>query len=216
MEIILLGENFFIPHEAKRLSSVAVRFENSSEACLFDCGEGTQHYLVQSCLKNRQIRKIIISELNSNSCLGLIGLLATLSLNERIIPLQIYAPNGLCRYLRLFSRYSQTNFGYAIDISSVQVGVICQFSEYRILALPLTEDQKVFGYSILEKERIGKFRISQAQSLKIPLGPLYGELKRRNRLILSNGYLVNGKDLCEFPKRGRKFTYITYLVKKKR
>nr|YP_010336540.1 hypothetical protein MW557_pgp148 [Rhodospora sordida]UNJ14946.1 hypothetical protein [Rhodospora sordida] len=209
MEIILLGEKFFTPHYSRQISSVAVRLDNSNEACLFDCGESTQHYLIRSCLKNRHIKRIIISELNSDACLGIIGLLATFSLNERLVPLEIYGPEGFCKYLRLFSRYSQTNFSYQIKIFSVKMGVICQFSGYKIIAFPLTQYPFIFGYSIVEQEKAGKFRIYQAHRLKIPSGPIYGLLKQKTRFILSNGFILDGEDFCELPTRGRKFTYIT-------
>ena len=209
MEIIFLGERFFVPHYSRNIASVAVRFDNYKEACLFDCGEGTQNYLLQSGLKNKQIKRIILSELNSDTCLGVIGLLATFSLNERLVPLEIYAPERFCKYLRLFSRYSQTNFSYAVKIKYVKTGVICKFYDYKIIALALTSHSNTFGYSIVEKEKPGKFRIKEAQFLKIPSGPIYGDLKNHNKFILTNGLLINGKQLCELPKRGRKFTYLS-------
>nr|YP_010336737.1 hypothetical protein MW559_pgp149 [Stylonema alsidii]UNJ15143.1 hypothetical protein [Stylonema alsidii] len=209
MEIILLGEKFIPSYGSRRIASIAIRFDNYNEACLFDCGESTQHYLLRSCLKNRQIKRILISELNSEACLGIIGLLATLSLNERLNPLELYGPQNFCKYIRLFSRYSQTNFAYPINIIQVKPGIISEFYNYRIIALPLVSNPMIIGYSIIEREKLGKFRIHKAQQFKIPLGPIYGALKRRKKFILSNSFIINGQSFCEPPKKGRKFTYIT-------
>lgn len=209
MEIILLGEKFSIPHYSRSIASVAVRFDNYNELCLFECGEGTQNYLLHSCLKNKQIKRVIISELNSNCCLGMVGLLATFSLNERISSLEVHGPEGFCKYLRLFSRYSQTNFSYPIKIFPVKTGTICQFSDYQIIATSLKSFPDIFGYSIIEQEKPGKFQISKAQSLKIPSGPIYGHLKKKEKFILSNGFVINGQNLCDKPRQGRKFTYLT-------
>lgn len=211
MEIILLGEKFSTKYATRNISSVAIRFDNYNESCLFDCGEGTQHYILFSSLKSRQIKRIMISELNSDSCLGIVGLLATFSLNERITALDIYAPPGFCKYLRLFSRYSQTNFSYPVNFFSIQEGIICSFSEYQVLASSLRSYPEIYGYSIIEKERMGKFKIDYAQNFKIPPGPLYKNLKIRDKFILNNGLVISGKHFCEQPKRGRKLTYITHL-----
>nr|YP_010336343.1 hypothetical protein MW428_pgp149 [Goniotrichopsis reniformis]UNJ14749.1 hypothetical protein [Goniotrichopsis reniformis] len=215
MEIILLGERFPTAQSSRQIASVAIRFDNYSEVCLFDCGESTQHYLLRSYLKNRHIKRILISELNSDSCLGIIGLLATFSLNERFDSLEIYGPWTFCKYLRLFSRYSQTNFSYPLQIMAVSLGLVCQFSNYRIITFPLITNQSIFGYSIIEQEKLGKFRINQAQALKIPLGPIYGFLKQKTRFLLNNGYVINGKNFCESPRRGRKLTYITCFSPRK-
>lgn len=215
MEIILLGEKLFVPYYARQISSIAVRFGNYNEICLFDCGESTQHHLLRSSIKSKQIKRVFISELNADSCLGIIGLLATFNLNERLLPLEIYGPNGFCRYLRLFSRYSQTNFSYSINTISVQMGKICKFSEYKVIALPLSNRAKVFGYSILQKERIGKFRIAKARALRIPSGPLYGFLKNRIKFTLHNGCSIIGKDFSELPKKGKKFTYVARFYNRK-
>nr|YP_009296750.1 hypothetical protein Bangp_011 [Bangiopsis subsimplex]AOM66093.1 hypothetical protein Bangp_011 [Bangiopsis subsimplex] len=211
--MIILGDKFSAPYSTRVVSSIVVRFDNCNESCLFDCGEGTQHYLLRSCIKSRQIKRIIISELTSDSCLGIIGLLATLSLNERTFPLNIYGPKGFCKYLRLFSRYSQTNFSYALNIICVRNGIICQFSDYKIIAMTLNNSYpSIYGYSILEKERMGKFRVDYAQKLLIPFGPLYGDLKKLNKLILNNGSVLNGKNFCQPPMRGRKLTYISHCT----
>lgn len=183
MEIIFLGENNFSPNSSRRIVSVAIRFDNYNETCLLDCGESTQHYLLRSSLKSKHITKIIISELSADSCLGIIGLLATFSLNERSIPLHIYAPDKFCRYLRLFSRYSQTNFSYGVNIHSVYLGIVCQFSDYRIIACPTSRFSDNFGYSIVEKEKLGKFKINMAIQLKIPFGPIYGKLKKKQFFV---------------------------------
>lgn len=80
MEIVFLGTSSGVPTRSRNVSSLAVRLKQRGEIWLFDCGEGTQHQLLQSDLKVGRIRRIFITHMHGDHVFGLMGLLASIGL----------------------------------------------------------------------------------------------------------------------------------------
>src|SRR5690625_6875023 len=66
---------------------------------LFDCGENAQMRMLQAGLKRSKIQNIFISHFDTDHYSGLMGLLATLQLQRREIPLRIVGPVGIKEYV---------------------------------------------------------------------------------------------------------------------
>ena len=99
LSIIFLGTGGSWPTVKRNVSSVALK--RAGEILLFDCGEGTQRQFQRSSLSYMQISKIFITHFHGDHFLGLPGLIQTMQLNDREIPLYIYGPKT---YRRLFKR----------------------------------------------------------------------------------------------------------------
>ncbi|MGH9902582.1 MAG: MBL fold metallo-hydrolase, partial [Pyrinomonadaceae bacterium] len=66
-----------------------------------------------------------------------------------------------------------------------------------------------FGYCVVERDRPGAFDAERAAALGIPSGPLYGRLKRGERVTLTDGREFDGAELCGPTERGRRVAYCT-------
>lgn len=183
-----------------------------AEVWLFDCGEGTQHQLLRSDVRSSQITRIFVTHMHGDHTYGLMGLLASCGLAGNPSRIDIYGPPKLDEYLRACGRYSQTNFSYPVKVHTVEPGVVFEDDEYAVSCLPLTHRVPAFGYRIAEKDKPGRFNVEQATALGIPSGPLYGKLKRGETVILPDGRLINGADLCGKTQIGRKFVYCTDTI----
>ena len=93
LSIIFLGTGGSWPTVKRNVSSIAIK--RAGEIILFDCGEGTQRQFQKSKLSYMQISKIFISHFHGDHFLGLPGLIQTMQLNDRDIPLHIYGPKGM-------------------------------------------------------------------------------------------------------------------------
>lgn len=212
MQITFLGTSSGVPTRSRNVSSIALRLPQRSEVWLFDCGEGTQHQLLRSDLKLSQITRIFITHMHGDHIYGLMGLLASCGLAGNPSRIDIYGPPKLEDYLKACSRYSQTHFSYPIKVHAVKPGLVCQDDNFSVYCAPLTHRVPAFGYRITEKDKPGQFNVKKAQSLGIPPGPIYGQLKRGEVVELSDGRRIRGVDLCGPTQAGRKFVYCTDTI----
>ncbi len=201
-----------MPTRARNVSSVALRLPQRAEVWMFDCGEGTQHQLLRSDLRISQIRRIFVTHMHGDHTFGLMGLLASCGLAGNPERIDIYGPPDLDDYLRACSRYSQTHFSYPVKVHTVKPGVVFEDEEFSVRCALLKHRVPAFGYRITEKDRPGHFDVEKAKTLGIPSGPLYGQLKRGERVTLPDGRQINGAELCGQIEVGRKIAYCTDTV----
>ena len=179
---------------------------------LFDCGEGTQHQILRSDLKLSQIRRIFITHLHGDHLFGLPGLLASVGMAGHAERIDIYGPAGLDDYLSDTIRSSETRFSYQTEVHTVAAGEVFEDDEFRVGCSALVHRLPTFGYSVTERDRAGIFDVERARSLGIAPGPLYGRLKRGERVTLADGREVDGRQLCGPTVTGRRVAYCTDTI----
>jgi ribonuclease Z len=212
LQITFLGTSSGVPTRTRNVSGVALRLPQRAEVWLFDCGEGTQHQFLRSELKISQLSRIFVTHMHGDHIFGLMGLLASCGLAGNPQRIDIYGPPDLDEYLKACRRYSQTHFSYPIKVHTVRPGVIYEDDEYRVQCQLLKHRVPAFGYRITEKDRPGQFDVEKAAALGIPPGPIYGQLKRGETIVLPNGRRVDGASLCGPTQAGRKFVYCTDTI----
>jgi ribonuclease Z len=179
---------------------------------LFDCGEGTQHQLLKSDLKISQIRRIFITHLHGDHLFGLMGLLASAGMAGHAERIDVYGPSGLDQYVRDATRSSETRFSYPVEVHTVEAGTIFEDDEFTVSCRQLLHRVQTFGYRIMERDRAGAFDVERARELGIPPGPLYGSLKRGERVTLADGRDFEGRDFCAPDIAGRRIAYCTDTI----
>ncbi len=212
MEITFLGTSSGVPTRSRNVSGVAMRLPQRAEVWLFDCGEGTQHQFLRSELRVSQLRRIFVTHMHGDHIFGLMGLLASCGLAGNVEEIDIYGPPDLDEYLKASRRYSQTRFAYPVRVHTVEPGKVFEDDEFTVTCLPLKHRVPAFGYRVSEKDRPGHFDVEKAKALGIPSGPLYGQLKRGERVTLPDGQVIDGRTLCGETEVGRKAVYCTDTV----
>ncbi|HJQ30674.1 MAG TPA: ribonuclease Z [Pyrinomonadaceae bacterium] len=210
MRITFLGTSAGVPTRSRNVSCVALRLAQRGEVWLFDCGEGTQHQLLRSDLNISQVRRIFITHMHGDHMLGLMGLLATCGMTAHARGIDIYGPRPLADYVREVSRRTQFQTNYPLEVHEVKEGgTVFEDDEYAVTCAPLKHRLPAFGYRVDEKDRPGHFDVEKAMELGIPPGPLYGRLKRGERVTLDDGRTFDGADFCGPDIKGRTVVYCT-------
>ena len=209
MRVTFLGTSSGVPTRARNVSCVAFRPPQRAEVWLFDCGEGTQHQLLRSDLNISQVAHVFITHMHGDHVLGLMGLLATCGMTAHARAIHIYGPRPISDYVREVSRRTQFQTNYPLEVHEVSAGPVFEDDEYTVTCAPLKHRLTAYGYRVTEKDRPGHFDVERAQQLGIPSGPLYGKLKRGERVTLPDGRTFDGADFSGPPLRGRSVVYCT-------
>lgn len=202
LNIIFLGTGGSWPSVKRNVSSLAIK--RAGEIVLFDCGEGTQRQFQKSNLSYMQISKIFITHFHGDHFLGIPGLIQTMQLNDREIPLHIYGPKGMTKLLdQLLSLgYYKPNyeiFGHDIDQDDV-----LNFEGYKIKVLSVKHGVPALAYCLIEDKRPGKFNKTKALKLGIPEGPLFSKLQKGENVVLKYGQKITPKMVLGPSRKGRK------------
>jgi ribonuclease Z len=205
MRIIFLGTGGSIP--TRERGSPAIAIVRKREVILFDCGEGTQHRMAAAHVSFNRPTRIFVTHLHGDHVLGLPGLLQTMSLLEREIPLQIYGPRGLASFVGAFtSILGAPTFPLEIN-ELVEEGVAYSGPEYRVEAVRADHEGESWSYGLFENPRPGRFHPERARMLGIPMGPLWRRLQYGERVVLDDGRVIEPEEVVDPPREGRKIIY---------
>lgn len=205
MLVTFLGTGSGAPSTKRNVSATAVTFRSSGKWWLFDCGEGTQHQLLHSPLKVSQLEKIFITHLHGDHLFGLLGLLASRSLSARVeTPINVYGPAGLKQYVQAVMAASPMHISYPLEFHTIEPGIVLETDALTVTCAPVMHRVPCFAYAIEEKPSPGKFQVEKAKMLGVPPGPLFGALKRGERVVLPDGREIDGCALSGPSQPGRK------------
>jgi ribonuclease Z len=207
IRILFLGTSAGAPTRERNMSCVAVVLDGS--ALLFDCGEGTQHQLLRSPLRFGAVDALFITHLHGDHLFGFPGLIATLGMYGRTLPLDVYGPPGLVAYYEAVRRTSFFNPAFPVKIREVREGVVRQQDGYRVEAAPLQHSVECLGFAVIEDDRRGVFDLARARDRGVPEGPLFRRLQHGEDLTLDDGRLVRSHDVVGPTRRGRRIVFCT-------
>jgi len=202
MNIIFLGTGGSWPSIKRNVSAVAVK--RGSEIILFDCGEGTQRQFQKSKLSYMQISKVFITHFHGDHFLGLPGLIQTMQLNDRDIPLDIYGPKGMNKLLDQLLSLGYFKPNYEIISHEIDENDILDFEEYKINVIRVKHGVPALAYALEEKKRPGKFNKPKALKLGIPEGPLFSKLQHGETITLEDGRKITPDMVLGPSRKGRK------------
>jgi ribonuclease Z len=202
LSIIFLGTGGSWPTIKRNVTSIAVK--RAGEVILFDCGEGTQRQFQKSKLSYMQISKVFITHFHGDHFLGLPGLIQTMQLNDRDIPLYIYGPRGIAKLVTQLLSLGYFKPNYPIISHEINGGDTLDFEEYFIRVLNVKHGVPTVAYALIEKMRPGKFDKPKALKLGIPEGPLFSKLQHGENITLKDGKKITSDMILGPPRKGRK------------
>lgn len=156
---------------------------------LIDCGEGVQLQMVRYGVPMMKLDSIFISHAHGDHVFGLMGLLSTLGMKSRTIPLNIYGPPNLAPLLGFFQSFYGDGLSYEIRFTPVSVKgpeVIYSTKNLEVLAFPLHHKIATFGYLIREKEPMLNVRKEAVTRYGLTLAEI-GALKRGEDVLRPAG-----------------------------
>ena len=201
LKIIFLGTSASIPTKLRGLSSVALL--RGSELLLFDAGEGIQRALFASNLGFNRKTKIFITHLHGDHCIGLLGLLQTMSMLHRDKSVFIYGPSHLKPFLDCNINILGINPSFQIHLQEVNEGPILEDSEYVIKACRTYHMIESYAYCLEEKDRPGIFYPERVKEFGVPKGRLWSILQKGGSVVIDDR-TVTPLDVLGPPRKGRK------------
>lgn len=209
MELEFLGTGAGVPSKQRNVSSIALKLlDERNEIWLFDCGEASQHQILQTTLKPRKITKIFISHLHGDHIFGLPGFLSSRAHQGGDEALTIYGPKGIKEYVETSLKLSQSKLAYSIDFHEIEKeGILFEDETFRVLTKKLAHSLPSYGYRVEEKDQLGHLDAEQLLADGLPSGPLFGQLKAKGK-VEYGGKLYQREDYLSEDVKGRVVTII--------
>lgn len=189
LEVLILGNSASMP--AYQRNPSAQLLHTDFGLLLIDCGEGTQMQLKRYKVKLLKIKAIFISHLHGDHYLGIFGLLSTMSLTGRKIPLHLYAPVELADIIRLQHKVSQTVLNYPLlffPTNTDQPAQIFENDSMTIHTVPLRHRIACAGFLFKEKPKKHKIHIELFKEK--PTTPQILQLKNGQSVVDEQGNVL--------------------------
>ena len=202
MKLVFLGTSGAMPTTDRGLTCICLVKDN--EILMFDAGEGAQISYLKSGLPWNKKMKIFVTHLHGDHCIGILGLLQTMNLQNRTESVEIFGPDGIDEFIAANIKILNFGLSFPVLISRVNEGLIVDEKDYSVFANDANHGIPAFSFRFDEKDRPGKFFPENAKALEIPEGELWRELQMGNSIEI-DGKEIFSSQVTGKRRPGRKF-----------
>lgn len=181
IKITFIGTGGSWPSPGRGLPAVAVQIDDIIN--LFDCGEGSQKQLMKSRISFMGIDNVFLTHFHGDHFLGLLGMVQSMSFNNREKPLNIYGPKGAIRILSAALNVGYYRPKFDIRITELDFSSHYDFGKFTITTLKNDHTVPAMSYRMEEPELVRIDR-EKADQLGIPARRLE---ELRNKGAISHG-----------------------------
>lgn len=128
---------------------------HSGKLYMIDCGEGTQTQFLRYGFHPGQLEHIFISHAHGDHCLGLVGLLSSLSLDKRTTDINLHVPSDFVDILKAQIDFFVTHAEFNIRIHPIdcqEPTLIFSDQHFDVTAFPLEHRVPCYGFLFREKQ----------------------------------------------------------------
>jgi len=183
MKLVFLGTSASQPTENRGLSCICL--EKEGEILMFDAGEATQISYMKSGLGWNKKMRMFVTHLHGDHCVGILGLLQTMSMQNRTETLEIFGPSGIDEFIAANIKILNFGLSFPILITIVKEGKILENEKFSMYACKANHSVTAFSYLFKEKDKPGRFNVEKAKELGIPEGELWNKLQNGNEIIIN-------------------------------
>jgi ribonuclease Z len=201
--LTFLGTSASVPSAERNHPGLLV--ETGSHRIMVDCGEGTQRQLLRSGAGFRRLDRILLTHGHFDHVLGIPGLFSTLRLRRSVDLMTIHgSPGTLDVVVRMLAGlWGEGRAPIPLELVPLTPGQVLDASEFTIGCFPVRHrDTDSFGFSFESRVR-RHLRPGRLASLRVPDGPLRGELAEGRPVTLADGRTISPEDVLG-PPEGRK------------
>ena len=176
-----------------------------------DAGEGVQQQLIRRGINPLRLRAVFISHLHGDHCFGLFPLIATLGLEGKRTPLDIYAPAPMGDILEYHRRYFWDDLPYEVkwhEVRTTEHTIIMQNNTLEVWSIPLRHRVPTAGFLFKEKQpglNVDKFKI---EKYGLSIAQIVAA-KRGEDIELENGEVIPNSELTYIPYQARSYAYLS-------
>ncbi|MDH3312556.1 MAG: ribonuclease Z [Nitrosopumilus sp.] len=201
MKLVFLGTSAAQPTEKRGLSCICL--EREGEILMFDAGEATQISYMKSGLGWNKKMKMFVTHLHGDHCIGILGLLQTMSMQNRTETLEIFGPDGIEEFIAVNIKVLNFGLSFPVLITIIKEGKVFEDKKYLIYACKANHSVTAFSYLFIEKDKPGRFNIDEAKKLGIPEGELWNKLQNGNEIEI-NGKIIKPDQILGEKRPGKK------------
>jgi len=201
MKLVFLGTSAAQPTENRGLSCICL--ERDGEIFMFDAGEAAQISYLKSGLGWNKKMKIFVTHLHGDHCIGILGLLQTMTMQNRTEPLEIYGPKGIDEFISANIRILNFGLSFPILISIITQGKILDSKSYSVYVCKASHSIQAFSYRFEEKDKPGRFNLEKAKELGIPEGHLWNKIQNGEQ-IEYDGKIIRPDQILGEKRPGKK------------
>jgi ribonuclease Z len=176
---------------------------------LIDCGEGAQMQMLKFGIKKHRIDAIFISHLHGDHYFGLLGLLTSMHLEQRLEPITLVCPMELKAILELNFSASNSKLCYVINYRFTQAKkpeLVYENKDIVVTSFPLVHRIPTTGFLIKENEKLKKIDIEKVKQYQIPTYYLK-EIKNGNDYENQSGEIIKNEWLTLPPDNPKSYAY---------
>ena len=184
MKLVFLGTSAAQPTENRGLSCICI--EREGEIMMFDAGEAAQISYMKSGLGWNKKMKIFVTHLHGDHCVGILGLLQTMSMQNRTETLEIFGPSGIEEFIAANIKVLNFGLSFPVLITIVKEGKIIENEKFSVHVCKANHSVVAFSYLFKEKDKPGRFSIEEAKKLGIPEGELWNKLQNGSQITIDS------------------------------
>lgn len=177
---------------------------------MIDCGEGTQVQFRRSRQKFTRLTHIFISHLHGDHIFGLIGLLSTLSLAGRTLPMHIYAHAELETLMRPQLDFFCKGIAYEVVFHALPTDgeshMIFEDRSVEVYTIPLRHRVPCCGFLFKEKALLPHIRRDMIDYLEIPYYAI-NSIKQGADWTTEDGRVIKNEELVFPAEHARTYAY---------
>ncbi|WP_371764915.1 MBL fold metallo-hydrolase [Massilia sp.] len=203
MEFQFLGTSSGTPSKTRNVSGLALRGPGGGWS-LVDCGEGTQHRILNTTLSLHDLRAIFITHLHGDHCYGLPGLLASAGMLNRTAPLALVGPPALRTFIDGVMATSELGLPYPLDYIAVDsLAGTPVLPDLAVDAIALSHRMPSWAYRFTERTVERKLDAARLRAAGVAPGPAWGELQQGLDAVLDDGRVLHAADWLLPPRKAR-------------
>jgi ribonuclease Z len=201
MKLVFLGTSAAQPTPERGLTCICL--EKEGEILMFDAGEGAQISYLKSGLGWNKKMKIFVTHLHGDHCIGILGLLQTMTLQNRTESMEIYGPDGIEEFIAANIKVLNFGLSFPVMISTIREGIIVDEKTYSINSCEADHSITSYSYLFQEKDKPGRFFPEKAKEFGIPEGELWHKLQTGQDVHVGNK-IVKSSDVLGEKRSGKR------------
>ncbi len=178
LKLTFLGTSSGTPTRQRNVSGLAVQTVLGADWFLVDCGEGTQHRLLQTPLSLHDMAAVCITHVHGDHCYGLPGLLASAGMAKRTRPLKLIAPQPVWEWFEATRRLTDLHLPYEIEHVDPQAGpLVHEAPGLYIESHVLRHRVPSHAYRVQVQTRRMRLKVEALRATGLPPGPAWRALQ---------------------------------------
>ena len=201
MKLVFLGTSAAQPTVGRGMTCICLVLDR--EVLMFDAGEGAQIAFQKAGMGWNKRMRIFVTHLHGDHCIGILGLLQTMSLQNRTEAVDIFGPRGIDEFLA--ANLKVLNFGltFPVRIITIREGFVYENPSYAVRVCEAEHSIEAYSFIFIEKDRPGKFYPQKAKDLGVPEGNLWHELQQGSE-VEAGGRTIRPSDVMGERRKGRR------------